>query len=725
MSHPGLVHVLALATFALCGSAQVTSAATIYVASDAGGGNDGSSWADAYVDLQSALGAAVAGDEIWVRAGVYKPTTGTDRNATFSVVSGTALYGGFAGTESDRAERNWEVNETTLSGEIGLVSPQGCQADQDNSFHVVTSVQAAGGTALDGFVVTGGVGGSGGGMLILGGSPTIANSTFRSNAACGASGGGIYARDGATPTLSGVVFEDNHAGYLGGGLGIGDGTATLIDVRFVDNYASVTGGGLGLDPAKVNVANLTRVTFIHNGTNGVGGGMRGTGQLADVLFDRNEAGDGGGGMFGSGALARVTFTANQAYGVGAAGGGLELTGESRLTHVVFQANAATYGGAMYVYDAAPVLVNAVFVGNRARFGAGMYNGAQPGPDPGDLGPGPSLINVTFSANEAWSQDGTGGALYNRRLSPTLVNCVLWDDLAPVSAQPEIANLACTPSISNSLIAGCGASGAGWNTGFGADGGYNLDIDPQFVDAVSGDLHLTVESPAINAGSTSALPPEVTTDLDGNPRVFGPAVDMGAYELQVPVTTFGPGARLAAHLAGGAVTVRWHIDDAALLGRLELLRGIDDGPQQRLVVWEGAEIAGDGSWTDTQSGSGRSVQYRLVGELRGIRVELARTVIQLSREPSARSRLVAAVPNPFNPSTRLEYELARAGRVRLRIFDVGGRLVREVDVGHRPAGLSSIPWDGRDSRGRTLGSGVYVVRLEAGNGTSHLRVTMTK
>jgi flagellar hook assembly protein FlgD len=84
-----------------------------------------------------------------------------------------------------------------------------------------------------------------------------------------------------------------------------------------------------------------------------------------------------------------------------------------------------------------------------------------------------------------------------------------------------------------------------------------------------------------------------------------------------------------------------------------------------------------------------------------------------------------VPNPFNPSTRLEYELARAGRVRLRIFDVGGRLVREVDVGHRPAGLSSIPWDGRDSRGRTLGSGVYVVRLEAGNGTSHLRVTMTK
>ena len=57
------------------------------------------SWATA-CELQTALGQAFYGDEIWVAAGTYKPTTGSDRNATFALPNGVGVYGGFAGTET-------------------------------------------------------------------------------------------------------------------------------------------------------------------------------------------------------------------------------------------------------------------------------------------------------------------------------------------------------------------------------------------------------------------------------------------------------------------------------------------------------------------------------------------------------------------------------------------------------------------------------------------------
>ena len=71
----------------------------IYVDADAAGDNDGSSWDDAFTDLQSALVAADTGDEIWVAAGTYKPTVeygGTgDRHQSFQMRNGVAICGGF------------------------------------------------------------------------------------------------------------------------------------------------------------------------------------------------------------------------------------------------------------------------------------------------------------------------------------------------------------------------------------------------------------------------------------------------------------------------------------------------------------------------------------------------------------------------------------------------------------------------------------------------------
>src|SRR5690606_2180019 len=77
----------------------------IYVDADASPGGDGSSWAAAYTSLQDALAVVEEGDEIWVAVGVYYPDEGSDqtdnaRLSTFTIPSGVALYGGFAGTEA-------------------------------------------------------------------------------------------------------------------------------------------------------------------------------------------------------------------------------------------------------------------------------------------------------------------------------------------------------------------------------------------------------------------------------------------------------------------------------------------------------------------------------------------------------------------------------------------------------------------------------------------------
>ena len=115
--------------FALAGTGH---AAVTYVDADAAGANDGSSWAKAYGDLQNALAAATSGDEVWVAEGAYKPTSGTDRTISFQLVEGVALYGGFAGTEGARDQRDWAAHKTILSGDIGNPGDS-----SDNSYHVV------------------------------------------------------------------------------------------------------------------------------------------------------------------------------------------------------------------------------------------------------------------------------------------------------------------------------------------------------------------------------------------------------------------------------------------------------------------------------------------------------------------------------------------------------------------------------------------------------------
>ena len=87
-----------------------------------------------------------------------------------------------------------------------------------------------------------------------------------------------------------------------------------------------------------------------------------------------------------------------------------------------------------------------------------------------------------------------------------------------------------------------------------------------------------------------------------------------------------------------------------------------------------------------------------------------------REPptDATSLRLCASPNPFSPGVRVSYPLGRSLPVRLAVYDVESRLVRVLTDGLKTAENHTSSWDGLDAHGHCAGSGIYFLRLEAGN-----------
>ncbi|HYO24293.1 MAG TPA: hypothetical protein VEQ85_05025, partial [Lacipirellulaceae bacterium] len=205
----------------------------IYVDDSAMGANNGSSWPDAYESLQDGLAHANSGDEIWVAAGIYTP--GANRSDTFQLENGVEVYGGFAGGETQREQRDWEANRTVLSGDIddndgtdasGVVTDT-ANIVGANSYHVVTGSDTDASAVMDGFTITAGQANgdlpddSGAGMYTISGSSTLANLTFSGNQASlsgGGDGGGMYNHSNSSPALTTVTFIGNTASDRGGGM---------------------------------------------------------------------------------------------------------------------------------------------------------------------------------------------------------------------------------------------------------------------------------------------------------------------------------------------------------------------------------------------------------------------------------------------------------------------------------------------------------------------------
>lgn len=242
------------------------NAATWHVKIDATGSNDGTSWENAFTDLQSAIAVSTFGDDIWVAQGTYKPTTTTSRSISFVIKNGTKLYGGFLGTESNLSERNHAVNITILSGNINT------GAANDNSYKVVSFNNVTNQTRLDGFSIMGGYATSyGGGVLSTNSSPVIANCNFIGNYA--AEGGGALNHSGSgILTLESCIFDGNVGNTYGGGaLRLYAGPVNISNCYFKSNQSNTYGGAIF---AYGPVVNITNSVFAGNVSQTTGAAIR-------------------------------------------------------------------------------------------------------------------------------------------------------------------------------------------------------------------------------------------------------------------------------------------------------------------------------------------------------------------------------------------------------------------------------------------------------------------
>ncbi|MHC4695277.1 MAG: S8 family serine peptidase, partial [Planctomycetota bacterium] len=243
-----------------------------FVRADATGADNGTSWSDAYTDLQNALADASetcgSGVEIWVAAGIYSPAgPGGDRTATFRLINGVAIYGGFAGNESSVAERDPSENMVIFSGDLNGDDEPDFANRADNVYHVFTTSSTNLTALLDGFTISGG--------HADGGRPDN-------------NGGGVF-NDGGSPSLLNGALVDNYAANDGGGM-FNAGGAELLNCAFLRNYAAHDGGAL---VTTSSFPILTNCVFSGNSAASNGGAVRllgGNTVFADCTLSKNSAG---------------------------------------------------------------------------------------------------------------------------------------------------------------------------------------------------------------------------------------------------------------------------------------------------------------------------------------------------------------------------------------------------------------------------------------------------
>jgi hypothetical protein len=555
------VNGTATSTFAdLPLSPQSEDGGLIYVDAEATGANDGSSWADAYTDLQSALGAAGPDDEIWIADGVYVPgDTPDDSFVITGALDGLRVYGGFDGGEPVRTARVPREHRAILSGDLdgddvdpdedGIVEDvnpndegRAQNLKGDNAHRVLVLDGTTGGditarTVIDGVTVTAGNSGDfseGAGLLCDGSgsgnacSATVSNVLFSGNHA-GGSGGGMAVNAGeggvSSPIIHNARFTGNDADGAGGGLYIyagrsGESRPLITDTEFVDNRAG-SGGAVYVSLYKVQggfAPTFARVRFVENTTPWVGGALHvvsrdaaASAVITDARFRDNTAADGA-------AISSQLFR----------GGAMDLD----VSRAVFAGNAVhdSTGGvlqyaAQKASDVESRVVNSVFTGSTGSHVS--YDGSGPSA-------APRFVNVVF-------EGATGPAVthtaYDAEKAPVaFVNSILWGNAGGVTNVPPAVD------ISHSIVP---------DTAFvtGSDG--NLSRAPRFLDprrpagadgtfgTRDDGLNVQRVSPALDAGRNAAVPSDTSTDLTGAPRVQdrdgdGTAtVNLGAYEEERP------------------------------------------------------------------------------------------------------------------------------------------------------------------------------------------------
>lgn len=452
------------------------------------GNHDGSSWDDAFVDLQDALAIATEGAQIWVAQGIYLPSQDTTQNISFELEDGVELYGGFFGNETDLLERNWEDYPTILSGDLEQNDSLDFTNMEDNSYCVIYTNKVSDTTVLDGFIISGG----------------YANDTSASPQSRGQSGGAWFNRGTfgvSNPSIRNCLFTNNQANYYGGVL--------------------YNNGGFN---GQTNIA-FENCQFIHNRSRESGGGIYNQGNFGGesspsfkhCTFRDNTSMEGSGGLF---------------YNNGTDG----ISSPVYINCEFSDNRSSSYGGVAFnmgkdLGNCRPVFINCLFLRNKALSAGVMYNlGSEDGQS------NPQLINCTLYDNfgdvSAGALNNNGGGAEDMGTSEaTVKNCIFWNNRTN-GIGAVFKNNNGSVIVENCLMsaADCDALNAGTGSVTTCNVMTVFDVDPMFVDTTNGDFSLLLASPAHNMGDNNSLPTDVMEDLAGQERISEDTVDIGAYEI---------------------------------------------------------------------------------------------------------------------------------------------------------------------------------------------------
>jgi len=455
------------------------------------------------------------------------------------------------------------------------------------------------------------------------------------------------------------------------GYGIGNGdeknggaifcsnTSNLIieNSLFVQNYCEWDGGAIYLGNSS-NV-NINDCMFLQNDCGFYGGSM--------IVYDSDPILDG------------CTFKQNTSS-IFAAGFSFWDNSNPELYNCKFIDNYSGACTGIYGVSSNLIMANVLFYNNETQYGAGAAVGLTSCTI--------EATNITASANV--SALG-GGAFWVNGGTLNLYNSILWENL------PE-----------NILIASGSANVSTCCVSDGFAGTAIITDDPQFVDYSNLDLHLSETSPCIDTGDETLVSfPLPNFDLDGNERIIdgdenGTAtIDMGVYEFVPETTETGFIAGTVSDSEGNLlenaeITAGTYNTQTDANGEYDI--EVEAGDYTVSCFLTGYEIPNDVEITVIASETS-IVDFVLVEEVGADDQHLVNDLTILGN-----------YPNPFNPTTTIEFSIRNVSNIEVSIFNTKGQKIKTLVHDELEEGSHSIIWNGDDVLGNSVSSGVYLYKL---------------
>jgi hypothetical protein len=495
-------------------------------------------------------------------------------------------------------------------------------------------------------------------------------------------GGGIYLYN-CTGTVSenaitsNIVSAPNPSDAKGAGIYLRESTGILLSNNTIDgNLGAYDGGGCYFDLSGSIL--MTGGVIANNAASWEGAGI--FLKQSGVTLDADE-------------LSRNHTTLF--------GGGVALESGSSLaaSNSRFLWNSAALGGDVYAAGGECFMNHNLCVGGTASSGGALYLS--------NLSSG-AVIGNTIDRSEA---GGTGGAVQIVAASVPVFNNIitntngygLYYTSAPV-VDPRYNNVWHNVSGDHQ---GC------------SPGEGSISTDPLYADTAGVDYHLSVHSPAIDAGDSSSM----YDDPDGSKG------DMGLYGSHL-FTMHQPSypKNLGQTILSGDVVLRWNKNPESDIEYYAVYRDTLPGFMPSLDNFLQFVSAADTVFIEPYA-AGRyyrisAVDSSMYGSGYSNDVEPIPSAAGDHQIPFTFD-LAQNVPNPFNPTTLIAYEIGRTGPVALVIYDVEGRVVRRLVEEVQTAGSYREVWNGRNQAGVTVSSGVYFYKLRAGDQVRTRKMVLLK